>query len=336
MLGPQDVGYRVVVRRIVGIRENRPLFSDLLGELLALDEDGVTILTKNGAQRVPHGAVQAAKRVPRSVREIARLERAGSAAWPAPDRDRLGDGELRAAQGWTARANSALPIGDPGADRAAAIEAVIGWYAARGLPARMNVPLPVCAALDAELTARGWHRSPASLVLTAPLERVLGSVAARPELPPVDLAAVPDEPWLAVVSARKGGLPRAAHQVLTGPAQVRFAAVGRHPAGIRAVARGAVVDGYLHLSLVEVVPDARRGGLARHVVRALAEWASTERVNTAFLQVEASNHPARALYARLGFTVHHEYVTRTSARAGAELRGRQTDGDWPSGSPLHT
>jgi len=311
VLGPQDVGYRVVVRQIVGIREDRPLFSDVLGELLTYDDGGVTIATAAGVRRVAHGAIHTAKRVPRPAREITRLERVASDAWPAPLRERLGDWELRAAGGWTGRANSALPLGDPGTDRAAAIDAVVRWYTARKLAARINVPLPTCAALDAELTARGWARSPATLVLTAPLDRVLAGAPTRLDLPPVALAAAPDDAWLAVVAARKNGLPPEARQVLTGPALVRFASVERD----RAVARGAVVGGYLHLALVEVAQDARRQGLARHVTRALSEWGAAHSAGTAFLQVEARNTPARALYVRLGFAVHHEYVTRTAPPA---------------------
>jgi ribosomal protein S18 acetylase RimI-like enzyme len=149
-----------------------------------------------------------------------------------------------------------------------------------------------------------------TLVLTAPVAAVLAAVLAaapdRAELPPVRLDSTPDAAWLAVVAARKGALPAAAHHVLTAAPAVRFASVERN----LAVARGAVVGGFLHLGLLEVAGAARRRGLAQHVTRALAEWGAAEGAGTAFLQVESSNAPARALYGRLGFTVHHEYVTR--------------------------
>ncbi|HKT01454.1 MAG TPA: hypothetical protein VJT31_18180, partial [Rugosimonospora sp.] len=53
VLGPEDVGYRVVVRRIVGIRDNRPVFSDTLGHLLRVDEYQLTVQTASGQVRVP-------------------------------------------------------------------------------------------------------------------------------------------------------------------------------------------------------------------------------------------------------------------------------------------
>jgi ribosomal protein S18 acetylase RimI-like enzyme len=302
------VGYRVVVRRIVGVRGNRPLFTDVLGELVEYGETGLAVQSRRGLERIAHDAVQAAKRVPRSPREITELERVANAVWPAPVQERLGEWTLRAADGWTGRANSALPLGDPGLDREAAIDAVADWYRLKGLPARFNVPLPVCAALDAALTARGWTRSVPTLTLTARLPAVLAAARARADLPPVHLDPVPDEAWLAVVAARKGALPAAAHHVLTAAPVVAFASVERD----QAVARGAMAGGFLHLGLLEVAAGARRRGLAQHVTRALAEWGVEHGAGTAFLQVESTNAAAVALYGRLGFTVHHEYVTRAS------------------------
>ena len=143
---------------------------------------------------------------------------------------------------------------------------------------------------------------------TAPVPAILAATADRPDLPPVRLAAEPDEAWLAVVANRKGGLPDAARHVLTAAHSVRCASV----AGDRAVARGAVVHDLLHIALVEVAEEVRGRGLARHVTRALANWGRDEGATVAFLQVEESNTPARTLYTALGFGTHHTYVTRTA------------------------
>ncbi|HEY2672475.1 MAG TPA: GNAT family N-acetyltransferase [Rugosimonospora sp.] len=326
MLGPEDVGHRVVVRRIVGIRDHRPVYSDALGELLEYGDGGLTLATPDGPLRVPLDRVSAAKRIPQRRYGTAALERVASLAWPAPEVDRLGDWQLRAAGGWTGRGNSALPIGDPGTELPDAIEAVRRWYAGRGLPARINVPLPLAGAVDVALDARGWDRSPPVLVQTARLADlvsgpVTGSVTGPvsspvtgpvtgPVSPDVRLDPTPSAEWLAVVAARKGGLPPEAYRLLTGPEQVRFAAL-YGDGELLASARGAVVSGFLHLSLVEVVPAARRRGLAGLLTRTLAGWAAQHGAHTALLQVEEHNHPAVALYARLGFTTHHSYVTRT-------------------------
>jgi ribosomal protein S18 acetylase RimI-like enzyme len=73
-----------------------------------------------------------------------------------------------------------------------------------------------------------------------------------------------------------------------------------------------VVRDFLHLALVEVAEPARGRGLAQHVTRALAQWGRGAGAGTAFLQVEAHNAAAVGLYAKLGFSTHHPYVTRTA------------------------
>jgi ribosomal protein S18 acetylase RimI-like enzyme len=313
VLGPEDVGHRVVVRRIVGFRGGRPVYSDTLGELLDFGAGGLTVATADGPLRVPLDRVSAAKRIPPRRYGTAALERIASLAWPAPELDRLGDWQLRAAGGWTGRGNSALPIGDPGLDLAEAIEAVRAWYAARGLPARINVPLPLAGAVDAALDRLGWDRSPAVLVQTARLADLVdggpGADHSGAGGPEVRLDLAPSAPWVAVAAARKGGLPPSALRLLTGPEQVRFAGVYDGD-DLLACARGAVVSGFLHIGLVEVAERARRRGLARRVTHALAAWAAGSGAHTALLQVEEHNAPARALYAGLGFTTHHSYVSR--------------------------
>jgi GNAT superfamily N-acetyltransferase len=292
----------------VGVRGNRPLRSDALGELLEYDSTGLTVATRHGPVRIPHDAIETARRVPPRYLDTALLERIASLAWPAPDTEPLGEWTLRAAGGWTGRANSALPIGDPGSPLPEAIEAVRKWYQERTLPARINVPLPLCADLDAALDARGWARSVPSLVQTAPIAAILAAAPPRPDLPPVRLDPVPDDAWLDVVARRKGTLPDAAHHVLTAARLVTCASME----GAVAVARGAVVRDFLHLALLEVAEPARGRGLARHISRALAEWGRGLGAGTAFLQVESTNEPAIRLYGSLGFSTHHSYVTRTA------------------------
>ncbi len=101
------------------------------------------------------------------------LERAAAAHWRGTEEAWLGDWLLRAADGFTGRANSALPLGDPGRPAAAAIAAVTRWYRARGLPPMIAVPAPLdgdgdAPALDAELARRGWTlRAAPAFVMTA-------------------------------------------------------------------------------------------------------------------------------------------------------------------------
>ncbi|WP_430497755.1 GNAT family N-acetyltransferase [Micromonospora trifolii] len=321
MLRQQDVGHRIVVRRIVGIREGRPQFSDALGELVELSETHLTLSTAQGQLRVPVAQVHRAKRVPPTRRPTAAavvaLERAADEAWPAPTRGRLGDWLLRSAEGWTGRANSALPIGDPDRPLAAAVDAVERWYAERGQPALINTPLPLAAPVGAELDARGWGTRPPTLVQTAPLPLPASTPASGQAdgwgSAVVELATAPSDEWLAIAAGRKGGLPDAARHVLTAVDQVRFAHV--YADGVLvAVGRGTVTGQgrWLGLSLIEVVPAVRRQGLARRVIHELASWGASVGATHAFLQVEQRNTAAVALYQRLGLVTHHTYLTRVA------------------------
>lgn len=317
MLRQQDVGHRIVVRRIVGIREGRPLFSDALGELVELTETHLTLATTQGRLQVPVTEVHRAKRVPPTRRPTAaaviELELASDEAWPAAVRGRLGDWLLRAAAGWSGRANSALPVGDPDRPLPAAVDAVERWYAEQGQPAMVNTPLPLAAPVGAELDDRGWGSRPPVLVQTVALAAVPPAEPAPAGSPPVELAAAPSQDWLAVAAGRKGGLPDAARHVLTAVDRVRFAHVYADGTLV-AIGRGTVTGQgrWLGLSLIEVVPEARRRGLAVRVVRALVDWGVAEGATHAFLQVEQRNTGAVTLYQRLGFTTHHTYLTRVA------------------------
>jgi GNAT superfamily N-acetyltransferase len=310
------VGHRIVVRRIVGIREGRPLFSDALGELVELSETHLTLATAQGRLQVPVAEVHRAKRVPPARRPTAaavvELELAADEAWPAAVRGRLGDWRLRAADGWTGRANSALPVGDPDRPLPAALDAVERWYADLGQPPMVNTPLPLAAPVGAELDARGWVGRPPVLVQTVPLAGLPPAAPERAGAPPVELTAGPSDDWLTVAAGRKGGLPDAARHVLTAVDQVRFAHVYADGT-LLAIGRGTVTGQgrWLGLSLIEVLPEARRQGLAGRIIRALADWGAATGASRAFLQVEQRNTPAVTLYRALGFTTHHTYLTRT-------------------------
>ncbi|MET7398429.1 GNAT family N-acetyltransferase [Dactylosporangium sp. NPDC005572] len=310
MLGPQHVGQRVVVRRFVGIRDERPVFSDVLGELIEVSETHFTVRARTGAVRIPKSEIARAKTVPprRRFTPTEALEDAAAFGWPASETDRLGDWLLRATDGWTQRGNSALVIGSPDLPPEEAIDFVHQWYRARGLPPAMSIPVPLFQRLDDELARRGWTAKPITVVMTARLADLR-----LPPASPVTLAESPSAEWLAAVSGRKGSLPGSALGVLTGVPEVRFAEWHDEQGVLRATARGCVADPagrWLGLSLIGVDEQFRRRGLAQQTIAALADWALTLGATDAYLQVEQQNEPAVALYTRLGFTQHHAYSSR--------------------------
>ena len=313
MLRRQDVGHRVVVRRIVGVSQDRTLFTDALGELVELTETDLTLATDNGTLRVPLREVHRAKRVPPARRPPARavvaLELAANEAWPAPVQARLGSWILRSAENWTGRANSALAVGDPDRPLEAAIDAVADWYAERGQPALINAPMPLAAPVNQALDERGWSARPLTLVQTA---RLLTDLPERRDLPPVELADAPSDAWFAMVAEHKGTPPAAARRILTGVPETVFAHVHDEAGGLVAVARGTVTgpEKWHGISLLQTAPAARRRGLAQHVLGAMARWAQQRGSTRSYLQVEERNSAAVALYHRMGFTTHHTYLTR--------------------------
>jgi N-acetylglutamate synthase len=323
VLRRQDVGHRVVVRLIVGVSQDRPLFSDALGELVDLTETELTIATAKGTLRVPLREVHRAKRVPPARRppaaDVVALELAANDAWPAPTQARLGHWILRAAGNWTGRANSALAVGDPDRTLEAAIDAVEQWYAEHGQQPLINAPMPLAAPVNAALDRRGWTSRPLTLVQTARVAPLLSTLEGRPDLPPVELADAPSDDWFAMVTEHKGALPATAEQILTGPAEVVFAHVHDTDGALIAVARGAVTgpDRWLGVSLLQTAPAARRRGVARHVLRGLVQWGTQRGSSRAYLQVEERNTAAVTLYGRAGFATHHTYLTREAPLAPA-------------------
>lgn len=299
-LSASDVGSRVVVRRRVG-----PLYTDLLGELREVSADGVVVLTSKGEIRVPLAEIHRAKTIPENRgAAILRIELAAAQAWPAVEVERLGAWRLRASGGYTGRANSVLPIGDPGMPLAQAIEHAEAFYRARGLPPRMDVPLPVANSVAAAAISAGWREECQVLVQTLAVERL---VAATPPGIGCTLAATPSPGALAIISGRRGRLPEAAMHVLTAVPLLRFCEYAES-GSLLAMARAAVTDGYLGLFAIETVEAARRRGLAQQVMGALARWGHDVGARTAYLQVESTNSAAVALYEKLGFRTHHRYA----------------------------
>ncbi|MBV1849050.1 GNAT family N-acetyltransferase [Catellatospora tritici] len=311
MLAKNDLGSRVVVRRFVGFQDERPQFTDVLGELTGLSDTELSVTTSQGVVVVPLAQVHRAKVVPArrgpTAREVAALELAAAEAWPAPVREPLGDWWLRAADGYTGRANSALPVGDPGLPLPRAVDAVVDFYRERGLPPQVDVPLPLASAVERELLARGWHVECTVQVQTCPLDEL---IAATPDGAQFALADTPSEQLLAMIAGSLGPLPDAARHVLTAVPGVVFAQHFDEAGALLARARGTVTGAgrWLGVFGVETSPAARRRGLAAASMGALARWAAAQGATDAFLQVNSPNTGALALYAGLGFTSHHVYT----------------------------
>ncbi len=242
----------------------------------------------------------------RSPLGVADLERLAARGWRAAEEEPLGSWLLRAAGGFTGRANTALVAGDPGRPLPEAVEAAAGWYGARGLRPGAQLPGVQARRADAAFAAAGWERDEDVLVLTAPL--VPGPDGGAP----VDLAPLPDDGWLAASGVLGRTDPATARAVLTNAPEVVFASVRADPASAPpvAVARGVVTGDWLGVTAVTVAEEHRRRGLATAVMAAVSRWGAGRGAGWVYLQVTSSNAPARALYRRTGFVEHHRYHYR--------------------------
>ncbi|WP_314171930.1 GNAT family N-acetyltransferase [Streptomyces winkii] len=339
-----DVGKRVSVRSLTGAGGRHASFTDTVGVLTSWD-GGVLHITRRGGQSVPidESALVAGKVVPgaparrrgipaASVRELVEVAARG---WPAVETERLGGWTLRASaddatgpedgvragtpsaarrEGFTARANSVLPLDDSGLPLAEALSRARRWYEARGLVPRVQVTTGgerTDELLAAELEERGWSGERHALLRVA----ALAPLADRQPDARVLLGRTPGAGWFSLYR-RAGRMPRTARKVLTGGPSVWFATVpateadGTAGPGTAAIGR-CVVDGrWAGFAAIEVAPGHRRQGLATAVMAELARAALAEGASAAYLQVERDNDAARALYDGMGFADHHAYHYR--------------------------
>lgn len=250
---------------------------------------------------------------------LAQLELIAAGHWRGTQEERLGDWLLRAADGFTGRANSALAVGDPGMPLADALTAVTGWYRARGLPPMIAVPMPLAGdggPVDAFLARRSWpSRSGPAFVMVAPAG---GDTGQSPAPPGTALAidAEPDDAWLAMYHYRgQAGLPPVARRVLLSAPWQGFASL-RLPSGEPvAIARLSAGGGWAGITAVEVSAARRRQGLGTMITRAVCAQAARRGAQRVFLQVEVDNAAARAMYQGCGFTYSHRYHYRVAPAA---------------------
>lgn len=198
------------------------------------------------------------------------------------------------------------------------IDAAERFYAERGAVARFQICADCPPALDGMLAERGYRLEAPVALLTAWSDGVrrgssgVGLKARADTTPGVD--------WLAVFRTTNGPGTDVEHETRL------LRRVGREhgfvtvfadtePVGIgRAVADG----GWTGVFNMATIPSARRRGVGRSVLSAIAEWADAHGTPRLYLQVEQSNDAARHVYDAAGFIEVATYHYR--------VRGAQTDG----------
>jgi GNAT superfamily N-acetyltransferase len=301
MTATDPVGHKVVVRQIAELGP-----TDVVGVLVDAGPEVLVVRRRDGSLvEIGRAAVSVLKAVPAAPRDVLALEEVAALGWPAPETRRLGRWLLRAAEGWTGRGNSVLPLGDPGLPLDAALAEVTAWYGERGLPGRFTIPTPAREALDAALTERGWSSYNPTAVLAADVAVTLRRLPAAD--PRIVVEPEPSPDWLRLYHYRgTTQLPPVARRVLAGAREPGFAVL-RDGGRVLAIARGAVDEGWIGVTAVEVDADHRRQGLGTAVMRTILDWGLARGAVSAYLQVAENNPGALALYDRLGFARHHRY-----------------------------
>ena len=225
-------------------------------------------------------------------------------AWPAARHQALGGWDLYATDGYSMRINACWPLADPGLPAEKAIDGVEAFYTGQGLAPIFKLTEGATAPSDLadHLTRRGYGFGKETLVMTGPLGYTppAASVMVSNQLDPAFTAVM-----AATAPSPGDGAERLA--ALGRVAQPRlFARLDRDGAAA-AIGASAVEGDWAGIFGMRTHPDHRRQGLASQILNALLARAADHCAKQAYLQVEAKNTGAIALYEAAGFKTVYRY-----------------------------
>lgn len=245
----------------------------------------------------------AGKGAPLSQR-ILELEKISDATWPAEGIIEYGKWRLRISDGFTMRANSALPlgsapIGEPAAPLSDAVQYVINTYRENNLAPTFTIPLPIYEELDNYLESTGWRIKVGADFLIRDIGEL--DLALDTDLA-VEILDHPSQQWLQVQSDQ--GLDKLMRRY---PA--RYGAI-KFDGEIIAVGRIATSGTWSLATRLFVAPGHRGKGVAKILMYHLMAVASGDGATKIGLQVDNENGAGLALYQSMGFRLHHKYIYR--------------------------
>lgn len=245
--------------------------------------------------------------------QLARIEDAGLNA-SAPRQQFWMDGWLlRLSPGKAKRARCVNALAPSRAPLALQLERARQRYDAAGLPLIVRVtPFSQPAGLDEGLAALGLQRFDPTKVLAADL----GAFDGPGPLPPgLMLSPLSPTVFAGIVGGLRGSpaSQQSAHAERLTASPVPFHAFALLEHGeVLACAQYAREAEFVGLYDVFTAPKARNRGLARALCRALLARAAAQGARTAYLQVDAGNAAALAVYRRLGFVDGYPYHYRAA------------------------
>jgi len=218
--------------------------------------------------------------------------------------------------GTVGRAHSAVPLRHSAPDDAmlALIEA---RYRAHGLSPAFRLPrVASFERFRAMLKPRGYAAVQPTQVMTG----TAGAMRQRFRSEGVTLAPAPDAAWSAVFLGEGFDPVDGAHRVrLLSQAEGAVFASVRRDDGVVAAGVGCFSHGWASVHGMRTALAHRGQGHAGRILAALAEEAHARHIDSVFLQVDAANGAALALYRRADFTFAwtYDYWRPSSARPAA-------------------
>jgi GNAT superfamily N-acetyltransferase len=238
------------------------------------------------------------------VVDPAELEPVAARAWRAADESAVGGWRLYASAGYSGRINACWPLAAPDRPLAEAVTATEVWYTARGLAPVFKIVDEAAwpEGLIDHLETLGYRPHTETVMMVGPL---LGeadpSVLMSDDLDAAfeDVFVVTGHAEPADVRERLEALGR-----IVPPRGFARVDVGGAPVAIGAV---AVEGQWAGIFGMRTTPEHRRRGLAWMIFSALTAKARSAGATRGYLQVEAANAGAIALYARAGFAEAYRY-----------------------------
>lgn len=249
----------------------------------------------------------AGKGAPLSQR-IIELEKLSDLTWPAQEIVEYGKWRLRISDGFSMRANSVLPIGEPPIDLASAVDEITNIYRENKLKPTFSIPLPIFDELDRYLEQNGWNIKIDANFLV----RDIGAIEASsdPQFS-IEILDYPSKEWLEINSDQP--LEKIMRRY---PARYGAIKIGEQ---VIAVGRIATLGGWSIVTRLFVNPSFRGKGVAKILMNNLLSAAVSDGATKVSLQVDNENGAALALYQSMGFTVHHKFVYRILAKNSDKL-----------------
>lgn len=224
-----------------------------------------------------------------------RAEMACRAAWPAEQEANIGGWVARRSGGAIRRVNSLNPL--PGSqsidDRL--IDQAEAYYARFGQPAVIRL-ISFASSSEGALAKRGYQQNGATTMICADIDQT----RQKPE-EGIIVSGRAEADWLDAQSRLTDRDPVLFRSMLSMIREPTWFAAACIDGVIQSFAYGVIVDRLLVIESVATEEAHRSRGLARKIVQSLMNWAASQGVNQAVLQVETDNVPARALYRTLGF-----------------------------------